>query len=185
MCRWHACVHAANARAGCACACMHAAGARDGCGWRQGADPRVCSRARAGAAAAAGRVLGGAPADGARRAAVCVGVRCGRAPASCVCAGVAARPALCTRPPQAPIFLAGGLAARANSLYRLLLNWAGQRLRSGPPGTRPGAFRFARVAPWAPELLHQPVRGQQPDVLATCCAVLCCAGVPRRLCCRC
>jgi hypothetical protein len=49
------------------------------------------------------------------------------------------------------------MAVRANQYYRLLLNWASERVKQGPLGTRAAGFGFSRVQQWQPELLHQPV----------------------------
>jgi hypothetical protein len=58
---------------------------------------------------------------------------------------------------QVPIYFSAPMAARANQYYRLLLNWASERVKQGPTGTRAAGFGFSRVQQWQPELLHQPV----------------------------
>ncbi|KAF8067260.1 CPSF73-II [Scenedesmus sp. PABB004] len=55
-----------------------------------------------------------------------------------------------------PIYFSGPLAARASQYYRLLLNWASERVKAGPPGTRAAALAPGRVLPWSAELTHAP-----------------------------
>eukprot|EP00882_Tetradesmus_deserticola_P022256 GHRQ01024150.1.p1 GENE.GHRQ01024150.1~~GHRQ01024150.1.p1 ORF type:complete len:305 (+),score=133.68 GHRQ01024150.1:17-931(+) len=57
---------------------------------------------------------------------------------------------------QVPIYFSAPMAARANQYYRLLLNWASERVKQRPPGSRAAGFGFSRMQPWQPELLHQP-----------------------------
>uniref|UniRef100_A0A383VXV8 Beta-Casp domain-containing protein n=1 Tax=Tetradesmus obliquus TaxID=3088 RepID=A0A383VXV8_TETOB len=57
---------------------------------------------------------------------------------------------------QVPIYFSAPMAARANQFYRLLLNWASERLKQGPPGSRAAGFGFSRVQQWQPEMLTQP-----------------------------
>lgn len=59
-------------------------------------------------------------------------------------------------PSQYPIYFSGAMATRASTYYRLLLNWAAERVKA--PGARATAFGFERVLPWDPALLHAPVR---------------------------
>lgn len=50
------------------------------------------------------------------------------------------------------------MANRANAYFKLLQNWASERVKQAAPGCRAAAFDFSRVQDWQPELVDKPVR---------------------------
>jgi Cft2 family RNA processing exonuclease len=58
---------------------------------------------------------------------------------------------------QVPIYVSSSMASRANAYFKLLQNWASERVKQAAPGCRAAAFDFSRVQDWNPELLNEPV----------------------------
>jgi hypothetical protein len=52
------------------------------------------------------------------------------------------------------------MASRANEYFKLLQNWASERVKGAAPGSRAAAFDFSRVQDWQPDLIDKPVRCQ-------------------------
>lgn len=61
------------------------------------------------------------------------------------------------------------MATRANSIFKLLQNWASERVKQAVPGCRAAAFDFSRVQDWAPDMMHAPVSAFMDGRL--CCVV--------------
>jgi hypothetical protein len=59
---------------------------------------------------------------------------------------------------QVPIYVSSIMASRANAYFKLLQNWASERVKQAAPGCRAAAFDFSRVQDWQPELIDKPVR---------------------------
>jgi Cft2 family RNA processing exonuclease len=60
---------------------------------------------------------------------------------------------------QVPIYVSSSMASRANAYFKLLQNWASERVKQAAPGCRAAAFDLSRVQDWNPELLNEPVSG--------------------------
>lgn len=58
---------------------------------------------------------------------------------------------------QVPIYVSSIMASRANAYFKLLQNWASERVKQAAPGCRASAFDFSRVQDWQPELIDAPV----------------------------
>jgi len=52
------------------------------------------------------------------------------------------------------------MASRANAYFKLLQNWASERVKQAALGCRASAFDFSRVQDWQPELIDAPVSRQ-------------------------
>jgi hypothetical protein len=52
------------------------------------------------------------------------------------------------------------MVSRANEYFKLLQNWASERIKGAAPGSRAAAFDFSRVQDWQPNLVDKPVGGQ-------------------------
>uniref|UniRef100_A0A7S3QU97 Metallo-beta-lactamase domain-containing protein n=1 Tax=Dunaliella tertiolecta TaxID=3047 RepID=A0A7S3QU97_DUNTE len=55
---------------------------------------------------------------------------------------------------KVPIFFSGHMAARANGLYRSMVNWASEAVRS--TGARHQAFAFDHISAWEPGMANYP-----------------------------
>jgi hypothetical protein len=53
--------------------------------------------------------------------------------------------------------MSSAMAARANTYYKLLQNWASERVKGATPGARSSAFGFSRVQDWQREHLDGQV----------------------------
>lgn len=62
---------------------------------------------------------------------------------------------------QVPIYVSSAMATRANAFFKLLQNWASERVKQAVPGCRASAFDFSRVQDWQPELVDKPVGQHQ------------------------
>lgn len=58
---------------------------------------------------------------------------------------------------QVPIYVSSIMASRANTYFKLLQNWASERVKQAAPGCRAAAFDFSRVQDWSPDLVDKPV----------------------------
>lgn len=52
------------------------------------------------------------------------------------------------------------MASRANEYFKLLQNWASERVKGAAPGSRAAAFDFSRVEDWLPDLVDKLVGHQ-------------------------
>jgi Cft2 family RNA processing exonuclease len=62
---------------------------------------------------------------------------------------------------QVPIYVSSVMASRANEYFKLLQNWASERVKGAAPGCRAAAFDFSRAQDWQPDLIDKPVGHQR------------------------